>query len=416
MRTVPVWPRSIDEYRSVVSNDIVNGLHRRAWELTGSRILHLNSTAFGGGVAELLLAQIPLLEDLGLGAHWSVIDGDEEFFGITKGIHNGFQGNHDVKWTPEIAEHYLSVQQHNAELMTGEWDVVVVHDPQPLAIPFLLGERRREIAKRWIWRCHIDCADPHPEIWAFVRQYLEAYDAVVFTMKEFVQPDIPVERVMISPPSIDPMSPKNAPLAPITVTDVCRQYGLDPRRPVIAQISRFDAWKDPMGVIDVYHIVKQEFPEVQLILAGSLAHDDPEGFEFYESALRSRGDDHDLFILSNFQEVGNTAVNCFQRAALVVIQKSIKEGFGLTVSEAAWKGRPVVGGNTGGITLQIDDRETGYLVDSVEECADRVLDLLGDRQQAERMGEGARELVRSRFLTTRELADWLDLWIDLARG
>lgn len=416
MRTVPVYPRSVDEYRAIVANDVVNDLQRRAWALSDLRILHLNSTAFGGGVAELLLAQIPLLEDLGIAAQWGVIDGDDDFFAITKSIHNGFQGNHELSWTSADAEHYLKVQERNAELLAkqGPWDVVVVHDPQPLAIPMLLGARRRDVAKHWIWRCHIDCADPHPEIWAFLRPLLEPYDALVYTMQEYVQPDVPVERLMISPPSIDAMSPKNAPLAPITVTDVCRQYGVDPRRPVISQISRFDPWKDPMGVIDAYRIVKEELPDIQLILAGSLAHDDPEGLTYYDEALQARKRDTDLFVLSNFQEVGNTAVNCFQRASKVVIQKSLREGFGLTVSEAAWKGKPVVGGRTGGITLQIDDERTGFLVSSVEACAHRVIELLINPQRCDQMGAEARELVRARFLTTREMADWLDLVAELA--
>lgn len=416
MHAVPVWPRAIDDYRSVVSNDVVNGLHRRAWELSGRSILHLNSSAFGGGVAELLLAQVPLLQNLGLPTQWNVIGGDEQFFAITKSIHNAIQGNHDIPWTPEMAHHYLEVQARNAEMMPDGWDVVVVHDPQPLAIPTLLGSRLRDVGKKWIWRCHIDSATPHPDIWGVVRDYLEPYDAVVFTMKEYTHPDIPVERVLISAPSIDPMSPKNAPLAPITVTDICRQYGIDPRRPIISQISRFDPWKDPIGVIEAYRDVKEEYPDVQLILAGSLAHDDPEGLGFYEASLNARADDPDLYVLSNFQEVGNTAVNCFQRAAQVVIQKSIREGFGLTVAEAAWKGRPVVGGRTGGITLQIEDQRTGYLVSSVEECADKVTDLLGDAQRSEQMGEAGRELVRNQFLTTRELGDWLDLMIDLVRN
>jgi trehalose synthase len=416
MRTVPVWPRSVDDYRAVVPNDVVNALHRRAWELSGLSILHLNSTAYGGGVAELLLTQIALLEDLGLRAQWGVIDGDEEFFAITKTIHNALQGDHRAPWSEAMAEHYLSTQATNAEALPGHWDVVVVHDPQPLAIPSLLGARRKEVARYWVWRCHIDSANPHPGVWSFLRPYLEPYDAVVFTMQEFARPDVPVDRVVVFPPSIDPLSPKNAPLAPITVTDICRQYGIDPRRPIIAQVSRFDPWKDPLGVIQAYRLVKKEFPEVQLVLAGSLAHDDPEGLEFYDATLKARGDDPDIFVLSNLQEVGHTAINCFQRAAQVVVQKSIREGFGLTDSEAAWKGKPVVGGRTGGITLQIEDRVTGFLVDSVEECADRVIDLLGDPHQRELMGEAGRERVRSRFLATRELADWLDLALDLVRG
>jgi trehalose synthase len=408
--------RAIDDYRSVVPNDAINGLHRRAWEIAGKSVLHLNSTAFGGGVAELLLAQVPLLQDLGVKAEWRVVDGDDEFFAITKSIHNGLQGNHELEWTDSMVNHYLDVQERNAKELEGPYDVVIVHDPQPLAIPKLLGSRQRDVAKHWIWRCHIDAQNPHPAIWRTLREQLDVYDAVVFTMKEFAQEDIPVERVVISPPSIDPMSPKNSPLAPITVTDVCQQYGMDPRRQIIAQVSRFDPWKDPLGVMEAYRAVKEEFPQVQLIMAGSLAHDDPEGLVIYEEVLQARRDDPDVYVLSNFQEVGNNEINCFQRAAQVVIQKSIREGFGLTVAEAAWKGKPMVAGRTGGITIQVEDGKTGFLVGSVAECADRVIDLLSDPQRAAQMGEAGRELIRAQFLTPRELADWLELICDLVRS
>lgn len=416
MRTVAVWPRSIDDYRSVVSNDVIDTLHRRAWDNQGLKVLHINSTEYGGGVAEILLAQIPLLQDLGLTAQWGVIDGDEHFFEITKALHNGFQGNKEIPWDGGMEEHYLLTQTQNIASLPGGFDVAVVHDPQPMSIPHLLGDRRQEIAKHWIWRCHIDCADPNPHIWAFASRFLEPYEAVVFTMKQFVQPEVPQDRVVISAPSIDPLSPKNSPLDPVTVMDICRQYGIDPRKPVIAQVSRFDPWKDPRGVIHAYKLVKKKIPEVQLILAGSLAHDDPEGLRLYDELLRERDDDRDLLILSNFQQVGNTTINCFQRGAHVIIQKSIREGFGLTVAEGAWKGKPVVGGRAGGITLQIENGKTGYLVDSVEECADRTLELLQDPARAAEMGEAGRQLVRENFLTTREISDWLELFAALAHA
>lgn len=413
MRLVPSWPRSIEDFRGIVPDDAIGDLQKLAGNLQGQKILHINSTEYGGGVAELLLAQIPLFDDLGMEAHWGVIDGDERFFEITKGIHNGFQGNKEVPWTREAEEHYLTVANQNLASIPGGYDIAVVHDPQPMAIPLLLGEERSSIAKHWIWRCHIDCADPHPEIWGFVRRFLEPYDAMVFTMKQFVQPDVPGDRVVISAPSIDPASPKNSHLDPVTVNDICRQYHLDTRRPIIAQISRFDPWKDPYGVIQAYKIVKEKIPNVQLMLAGSLAHDDPEGLRLYDELLKERENDQDVFILSNFQQVGNTTINCFQRAADVVIQKSIREGFGLTVAEAAWKGKPVIGGRAGGITLQIEEGRTGFLVDSVEECAQRTLELLEDRERAAEMGTAGRELVRENFLTTREVGDWLRLFADL---
>jgi trehalose synthase len=416
MRIVPSWPRSIEEFRGIVADDVINDIQKVAGDQKGLRVLHINSTEYGGGVAEILLAQIPVLEDLGLAPQWGVIDGDERFFEITKSVHNGFQGNKKLPWEPAMEVHYMwTVEQNLASLPEG-FDICVVHDPQPMAIPHLLGSDRSRVAKKWIWRCHIDCADPHPGIWGFIKQFLEPYDAMVFTMKEFVQPEVPGDRVVISAPSIDPTSPKNSDLSDVTVNDICRQYQIDTRRPIIAQISRFDPWKDPQGVIEAYRMVKKEIPETQLILAGSLAHDDPEGLTIYEELVRSRGDDRDLQILSNFQQVGNTTINCFQRAADVVIQKSIREGFGLTVAEGAWKGKPVLGGRAGGITLQIEDGQTGYLVDSVTDTAERSLELLKNPDKAATMGTAARELIRGRFLTTRELSDWLNLFADLVRG
>jgi trehalose synthase len=416
MRTVPSWPRSIEEFRGIVDDDVIGDLVGKANDLRGLRVLHINSTEYGGGVAEILLAQIPLIDDLGLQATWGVIDGDERFFEITKSVHNGFQGNKSIPWEPAMEVHYLWMVEQNLQGLPEGFDVCVVHDPQPMAIPHLLGSDRTRIAKKWIWRCHIDCADPHPGIWGFIKQFLEPYDAMVFTMKQFVQPEVPGDRVVISAPSIDPVSPKNSDLSTVTVHDICRQYQVDPRRPIMSQVSRFDPWKDPHGVIEAYNIVKEELPEVQLILAGSLAHDDPEGLVLYDELVRSRADDRDLLILSNFQQVGNTTINCFQRAADVIIQKSIREGFGLTVAEAAWKAKPVLGGRAGGITLQIEDGHTGYLVESVEETAQRTIELLKDPERAKQMGEAGKSLIRERFLTTREMSDWMTLFADVSSG
>ncbi len=415
MRMVAVWPRSIEEFRGSVDDAVIADMQSRGDGQRGLRVLHINSTEYGGGVAEILLAQIPLLEDLGTAAQWGVIDGDERFFEITKSCHNGFQGNKDLPWEPAMEVHYLWTVEQNLSSLPEGFDVCVVHDPQPMAIPYLLGSDRERIAKKWIWRCHIDCADPHPAIWGFVKQFLEPYDAMVFTMKEFVQPEVPGDRVVISAPSIDPTSPKNSDLSEVTVNDICRQYQVDPRRPIMAQVSRFDPWKDPEGVITAYRTVKEKIPGVQLILAGSLAHDDPEGLKIYDDLVRHRGNDRDLLILSNFQQVGNTTINCFQRAADVIIQKSIREGFGLTVAEGAWKSKPVIGGRAGGITLQIDDGRTGYLVDSVEETAQRSIELIENPETAAAMGTAGRELIRERFLTTREMSDWLDLFADVMR-
>jgi trehalose synthase len=311
---------------------------------------------------------------------------------------------------------YLERVEDNARRFDGDWDYVVVHDPQPAALLHFLRTRAHLVSPRtkWIWRCHIDLTAANPQVWEFFRPFVEEHDASVWTMPQFVPSTLRMDQVRFAPPCIDPLSVKNLDLAMPFCAEIARQYGIDPHRPVVCQVSRFDPWKDPVGVIQAYRAVREHVTDAQLILAGSMATDDPEGFQVWEETEAARGGDRDIHLLSNLHQVGAVQINAFQRLAAVVVQKSLREGFGLTVSEGLWKGRPVVGGRAGGITLQIRDGFDGYLVDSVDECAARIRDLLADPVTADAFGAQGREHVRANFLSTRELVDWLQLFTDLA--
>lgn len=405
---VPVPPKSLGDYAAVAGAQTVAQLREQAERFRGARVLHISSTAFGGGVAELLYTLVPLMRDLGLDVEWRLLEGHESFFTVTKAMHNALQGA-EVVWTEHMQDLYREVNEDNAERFAGEYDFVVVHDPQPAALyPILLdgGEPKG----RWIWRCHIDLTERFDPVWEFLRPIVSRYAAAVFTMADFVPADLVVPHLALIPPSIDPLSLKNVPMDHEMVTEVIQRYGIDPLRPLVVQVSRFDPWKDPLGVIDAYRLAKKEFPGLQLVLVASMATDDPEGWHYFTKTEEHRADDPDVRLLSNLQEVGALAVNAFQRAADVVVQKSLREGFGLTVSEAMWKRKPVIGGNAGGIRLQIADGESGFLVSSVEECAERICTVLRDPQRAAEMGTAARGRVRDLFLSTRHLGDLITLF------
>jgi trehalose synthase len=413
LERVPVLDKHLDDYDDAVEPGTLDRIRELAAPLRGARVLHMNATAYGGGVAELLATHVALLRDLGIEAEWQVIHGSDEFFSVTKNVHNALQGA-DIEWTPQMEHIYLERVLDNALQLEGEWDYVVMHDPQPAAM--LEYARNKGVAlasTKWIWRCHIDLTDANPTVWKFFQGFVEQYDASVWTMKEFVPASMPCEKAVFAPPCIDPHSVKNLEMPRPFVEEINRQYGVRPLDPLVVQVSRFDPWKDPVGVIEAFRIVREEFPNAQLLLAGSMATDDPEGFHYWELADQARNGDPDIHLVSNIQQVGSVQINAFQRQADVVMQKSLREGFGLTVSEAMWKGRPVVGGRCGGITMQIADGENGYLVDSVEEAAARTADLLRNPTQADEMGEIGRGHVRKNFLSTRELEDWLRLFHDL---
>lgn len=410
---VPLLEKNLGDYLPIVGGEVLERIHELARPLQGARVLHINATAYGGGVAELLSTHVPLLQSIGVDAHWQVMHGSDEFFAVTKEVHNALQGA-DVAWTAEMQQIYLHKVMENAVLVEGDWDYIVIHDPQPAAmLAFLHDTPINRPETKWIWRCHIDLTDANPNVWEFYRPYVERHDASVWTMPQFVPASLNMDKVVIAPPCIDPLSPKNLELPEAFTREICRQYGIDVDRPIVCQVSRFDPWKDPVGVISAFRIVREQFPDAQLILAGSMATDDPEGFRVWEEVETERAGDRDIHLLSNIQQVGAVQINAFQRAADVVLQKSLREGFGLTVSEGLWKGRPVIGGRCGGITLQIEDGVNGYLVDTIEECAHRTIELLQNREQADRFGTTGREHVRANFLSTRELEDWLRLMGEL---
>jgi trehalose synthase len=411
LRSVPIPDqRRLEDFREPAGEEAVERLREAAEPLKGSRLVQVSSTSFGGGVSELLYSHIPLLQDLGIDTEWQLLEASEEFFTVTKLVHNALQGM-PVPWTDAFEATYLERVRSNAERFEPEADFVFVHDPQPVALLTFVEEAGRREG-RWAWRCHIDLSQPMEQVWSFFAVHVARYDAAVFTLQDFVKPGV-APRVSIIPPSIDPLSPKNAYLDPDAVREILVAYGIDPERPVVTQVSRFDPWKDPLGVIDAFRVAKEEVSEAQLILVGSMAHDDPEAWHFLELAQEHSGDDPDIHILTNLQDVGPVVVNAFQRGSDVVIQKSIREGFGLTVAEGMWKERPVIGGDVGGIRLQIEDGVTGYLVDSPGDCAARLVELLRDPELREEMGRGGRARVREQFLTVRELTDYLTLLASL---
>ncbi len=407
LQPVSVPHKHLNDYASLVGRALADEIRERAEPLQGKRVLHLSATAFGGGVSEILYTLVPLMIDVGLQAEWQVIYGREEFFNATKVMHNALQGN-----PQDLSEDQWRTWQNynaiNAREMSDGWDMCIVHDPQPAALMSLVPEKSR----RWVWRCHIDLSTPNPDTLARLLPSLEPYPAAVFHMRKYVPADMD-GRAHIIPPAIDPLAPKNMAFSPEDAVYICEQFGIDVDRPLLCQVSRFDPWKDPLGVIDAYRIVKEQLPDVQLALVGSMATDDPEGWDYFNATVAHAEGDPDIHILSNLNNVGAIEVNAFQSHCDVVIQKSTREGFGLTVTEAIWKGRPLIGGNVGGIPLQVSDRETGFLVSSVEECAERSLEILADPGLGKQLGRAGKEAVRRQFLMPRLLRDWLELFEQL---
>ncbi|RJS24018.1 glycosyl transferase family 1 [Corallococcus sp. H22C18031201] len=407
---VDVGKRSLEAYRGVAPDAQLDELHRLAGRLRGARCLHVNATPYGGGVSEILRSLVPLYNDLGLVADWKIIRGDEAFFQVTKRIHNGLQGSPGELTEAEKAT-YLGNSQINAGYCDGDYDFIIIHDPQPAALAALCPRANA----RWLWRCHIDTSHPNPFFWEFLEPFLRAYDAAIFTLADFIPPQLPISRVLLHPPAIDPLSPKNQPLPVQLAKHVLEWIGVRLSRPLITQVSRFDPWKDPLGVIAAYRRVRPHVPDLQLALAGSLALDDPEAWEVYEEIRAVTAGDPLIHVLTNLVGVGNIEVNAFQSLSNVVVQKSLREGFGLVVSEALWKGTPVVGGRAGGIPMQLPDDIGGVLVDTVDECAEAVLRLLRQPEEARVLGRRGKEHVREHFLMSRLLLDDLRLLEDLVQ-
>jgi trehalose synthase len=406
LQLVNVGHKSLADYATIATRGLMEEIRALAEPLAGARVLELSATAFGGGVAEIQYTLVPLMQDAGLDVEWRIIRGADEFFAATKTIHNALQGN-PQGLTDEQRACFTHFQELNArEIDIEEYDFVFVHDPQPVGVIDHLGGGRA----KWAWRGHIDFSTPNEDVLDFLLPSIRRYDAAIFHLAEYVPKRDGLPPCVIWPPAIDPLAPKNMALSPEDAAYIVDQFGIDIGRPLLTQVSRFDPWKDPLGVIDAYRLVKEEVAGVQLALVGSMAHDDPEGWEFWNQTVAHADGDPDIFILSNLNNVGAIEVNAFQVHSAAVIQKSIKEGFGLTVSEGLWKSRPTVAGNVGGIRTQIEHGRTGWLVDSSEECADACLEVLADPQAARERALAGKEHVRKRFLTPRLLRDRLALF------
>lgn len=401
--------KSLADYRSIVRRDLYDEVKELGQRLEGARVLHINATSFGGGVAEILYTLVPLMRDAGLQTEWGVMFGAEPFFNVTKGFHNALQGA-EYELSVEDRAIYEEYNRQSAAALEDEWDIIFVHDPQPALIKHFSGGYSPDT--KWIWRCHIDTSTPNRRVLDYLEPYIRDYDAQVYTMQEYTPPDLELPNLVLIPPAIDPLSPKNMALPSEDARYIVNQFGVDTERPFLLQVSRFDPWKDPLGVIDVYRSVKEEIPEVQLVLIGSMAHDDPEGWDYWYKTVNYSAGDQDIFLFSNLTNVGAIEVNAFQSLADVVIQKSIREGFGLVVTEALWKGRPIVSSRVGGIPMQVA-KGGGILIDTIPEASRACVKLLKDREFATEMGRVGKEHVRQHYLTPRLLRDDLLLFAKL---
>ncbi len=410
LQPVHVGHKSLADYTHLAGRDLIEEVRALAEPLAGLRVGHISATAFGGGVSELLYTLVPLMRDVGLDCEWHVIYGQEEFFHATKQMHNALQGDpNDL--TEEQWAIWHGYNELNAEQLHDDLDVCFVHDPQPAALHTLVQEK----ARGWLWRCHIDLSTPNPATIERLLPHIADYPHAVFHLQDYVPAGMN-GAIHIVPPAIDPLTPKNMALSPDDAAYVCEQFGIDVDRPLLLQVSRFDPWKDPIGVIDAYREVKERIPEIQLALVGSMASDDPEGWEFFNQTLSHADGDEDIKILNNFNGVGSIEINAFQSHADVVIQKSTREGFGLTVTEALWKAKPFIGGDVGGIPLQVRDGETGFLVSTPQECAARCIELLGDPDLGRELGRRGKAHARTNFLSPRYLRDYLRVFSMIADG
>jgi trehalose synthase len=394
----------IKDYIPIVGESMIEELFLLADRLKGKAVQNINSTSVGGGVAEILVRMLPLLRDLGVNAWWDVIKGNEKFFNITKKIHNALHGVEEALGQEEL-EYFIEVNRQNAEEVMRDVDILVIHDPQPI----VLVEEKGRMGKKWIWRCHIDFTDPIKEIWDFLKNFIENYDCAVFSAPAFSR-RLAIRQVLISP-SIDPLSEKNKELSEDLINNICKRFGIDRGRPIITQISRFDYLKDPIGVIKAYKMVK-EHVACQLVLAGGGATDDPEGAKVLDEVRREAVDDPNIFVL--FLPPGSDVeINALQRASDIVLQKSLREGFGLTVAEALWKGKPVIASAVGGIPLQIAHKYSGILTHSIEGTAYWIKQLINEPEYAKKLGANGKEHIKANFLITRHVRDYLLLFLSL---
>ncbi len=396
------YKNRLEDYQPIVGKNIIDELKILGTHLTGRKVQNINSTFSGGGVAEILARMVPLLKQLGVDASWDVIEGDEEFFNVTKKFHNALHGQEET-FTKDDLNIFIETSRRNNENMALNADIFYIHDPQPI----ILIERKEACGGKWIWRCHVDVSHPDKEVWKFLRKYVVGYDATVFSAPEFSQ-QLPVKQYMISP-SIDPLSDKNREMSQSEIQSVLNKYGLDNGKPMVVQISRFDYLKDPVGVIQAFRMVRKGI-DCQLVLAGGTATDDPESTRVLEDVRECAGNDPDINILP-IPPGSDLEINALQRAATVVFQKSLKEGFGLTISEALWKGKPVVATAVGGIPQQVRNKVTGLLCHSVDGAAYALKQLLSNPEYAAWLGKNGREHVKQNFLITRHVKEYLLLFL-----
>jgi trehalose synthase len=427
----------LNNYKDIAGEKAIQDIRIVGEKLNGKKVIHINSTKVGGGVAEILQRLIPLMKDAGIDAEWKTIEGNTEFYKVTKKIHNALHGV-IVPINQEMFESYINTNRDNAnQLDLDDADFVIIHDPQPAALIKYFPNRKG----KWIWRCHIDLTTPDARIWEYLRTFVSEYDAAVFHIEQFAKRELPIKKFII-PPSIDPLSDKNRDLTDDQIETVLKNYSIEDQKPIITQIGRFDTLKDPQGVVkmhqllrsqkffvEIYHLLKNARPlrnglkpnekqsgnpeiDCQLILAGGLAHDDPEGLQVCQDLQKSIGKNRDVHILCK-EHFSDLEINALQRASKIILQKSWKEGFGLTVSEALWKSKPVIGGNTGGIPQQIIDGENGFLVNTVQEAARKTKYLLRNPEKAEEMGIKGKEHVRKNFIITKQVMNHLLLYLTL---
>jgi trehalose synthase len=392
-----------ENYRKIVGDAVIAEIYKKARKLYGKYILNINSTYQGGGVAEILSSLVPLMNNTGIDAEWRILHGNPDFFTVTKKFHNALQGA-KINLTDLKKKLYTETNGDFAIYTHIKHDAVMIHDPQPL--PLITFYRKRQ---PWIWRCHIDLTKPNKEVWDYLKSFVLRYDAVIVSMEQYKRKDLPVEQFVI-PPAIDPLTPKNMPLSKDTIDKYLKKFGIPKDKPLITQISRFDPWKDPLGVIEVFKKVKEEV-DARLVLCGSMATDDPEGYKIYsevQKAAKPLVEKGDIILLTT---ENNILVNVLQRVSDVIVQKSTREGFGLTVTEALWKGTPVVASKVGGITLQIKDGWNGFLLDpkDYDGFAKKIVEILKDKELAKTLGKNGTEYVRKNFLITRLLIQHLDL-------
>jgi trehalose synthase len=399
--------KRIQDYRNIVGDEIVSEIYRKAGKLYGKRIIHINATYTGGGVAEMLNSLAPLMTDAGVDTDWRIIRGNPDFFQITKKFHNALQGD-SVNLSAMKKKLYCEANEDYSAYAHLDHDCVIIHDPQPL--PLIEYYKKRQ---PWAWRCHIDLSHPNKELWDYLKGFILHYDQIIISHETYIQPGLPIQP-RIFHPVIDPLSSKNIDLSAKDISKYLQKFNVPLDKPLITQISRFDKWKDPLGVVDVFNLVKEKV-DCRLVLCGSMASDDPEGIEIYQKVLsrvKSHVTNGDIILITS---ENNILVNALQRVSAVIVQKSLREGFGLTVTEALWKETPVVASNVGGIPLQIQDGETGYLVEPTDKkmFAERIIEILKNPANAREMGKKGKEFVKKHFLITRLVMDYFDLVTEL---